>query len=606
MSQGSSIKPIQTLAQVQYERERSEAPLQLSLFRRIFRYAGPYRRTMWWLVFTVLLRGMQGPLLVWSLTAVINGPITAGNMVGLAWGVAGYTLLMLFTEYTLFHRQHLALLIGEGVVHDLRNDIFEKLQQQTMSFFHKTKIGRIISRMSSDAEAVRQGIQNAVFVTLVNAISMLGAAVIMAWTDRWLFAVILLLAPFYVLMYHYFKGWLSRAHRAVQESFSRVTANIAESVVGIRVTQGFVRQDINSEMFGNLITHHAGYNIDVARANGAFAPLLETLNQVVISVIFIVGGYLVLHKGYSDVATLITFYFLANSMLQPLASIGKQYTVAMSCMAGAERVFRLLDNKPEFIDPPDARELPRIEGRVEFRDLSFGYNPEKLVLLDVNFTAEHGQTVALVGHTGSGKSTIINLISKFYLPTSGKLLIDGHDIANVTTRSIRTQMGIVLQSNFLFTGTVMENLRVGRANATDEQVIDAARKLDVLDVIESLPEGFQTLVGERGAGLSLGQRQLICFTRALLADPRIMILDEATSAVDTVTELRIQKALGILLRGRTSFVVAHRLSTIRHASVVLVLDHGRIVERGTHDQLLATGGVYANLYQQFANSGGTR
>lgn len=599
-------KPLQTLAQVQHEQERTQAPLRLNLFRRIFRYAGPYRRTMWWLSVVVVLRGLQVPLLVWALTAVINGPITGGNVVGLAWGVVGYTLLMLFTEYTLFHRQHLALLLGEGVVHDLRDDIFCTLQRQTMSYFHKTKIGRVISRMSSDAEAVRSGVQNAVFTTIVNAITMVAAAAIMAWTDAWLFLVILLLSPLYVFTYHYFKARLSVAHRAVQESFSRVTANIAESVVGIRVTQGFVRQDLNSEMFGNLINDHAGYNVDVARANGAFAPILEMLNQVVVSVIFLAGGYLVIHMGYSDVPTLIAFYFLANSMLLPLTTIGNQYTIAMSSMAGAERVFRLLDTQPSFSDPPGVHDLPQIQGRVEFRDISFGYNPEKLVLLDVNFTAEPGQTVALVGHTGSGKSTIINLISKFYLPTSGTLMIDGHDVTQVRTASLRRQMGIVLQSNFLFTGTIMENLRVGRAEATNEEVIDAARRLDVLDIIEALPDGFQTVVGERGAGLSLGQRQLICFTRAMIADPRIMILDEATSAVDTVTELRIQKALAILLQGRTSFVVAHRLSTIRHASVVLVLDHGRIVERGTHDQLLATGGVYANLYQQFANSGGTR
>ncbi|MCE9591032.1 MAG: ABC transporter ATP-binding protein/permease [Planctomycetes bacterium] len=606
MTQTVQFKPIKTLAHVQMEGETHEAPLRLSLFRRIFSYSGPYRAAMTWLIVSVVLRGLQGPAMVWALSAVVNGPITRGSMNGLWLGVAGYTALMLFTEFTFYHRQHLSLILGEGVVHDLRDDIFRRLQAQTMSYFHRTKIGRIISRVASDAEAVRMGIQNAVFVTAVNFVQMVGAAAIMAWTDRTLFLVVVVMAPLYVGTYHLFKARLSHAHRAVQESFSRVTANIAESIVGIRVTQGFVRQDLNAEMFGNLIADHADYNVAVARASGAFAPILEMLNQVVTSVIFIVGGYLAIHSGHGNVGTLITFYFLTSTMLQPLASIGNQYTVALTAMAGAERVFRMLDTPPDFVDAPDAQDPPPITGRVEFRGLGFEYRPGTPVLIDVNFTAEPGQTVALVGHTGSGKSTIINLLSKFYPPTRGALLIDGHDILKLRGRSLRKQMGIVLQNNFLFTGTVMENLRVGNAEATDEQVIDAARQLDVLDLINDLPEGFQTVVGERGAGLSLGQRQLICFTRALVANPHIMILDEATSAVDTVTEVRVQKALSILLKGRTSFVVAHRLSTIRHADVVLVLDHGRIVERGTHDQLLATGGVYANLYQQFANAGGSR
>jgi ATP-binding cassette subfamily B protein len=424
------------------------------------------------------------------------------------------------------------------------------------------------------------------------------AATILVYASWRLALIVLCFTPIYYLYYFYFRRKLTDAHRAGQESMSRVTANLAESVVGIRVTQGYARQDVNAKMFGELVEDHAGYNLAIARAAGTFSPMLEWLNQIVIATIIVAGGTLVLHYD-QPVDILITFYLMANLMLDPVASLGQQYNIAVQAMAGAERVFRLVDTQPSISDPPEAIRLPPIKGRVEFRNLTFGYDPAKPVLHEINFAAEPGQTVALVGHTGSGKSSIINLISKFYLPTRGEVLVDGHEIRAIDSKSLHKQMGIVLQNNFLFTGTVMENIRVGRAGASDAEVTEAARRIDALDMLEALPEGLHTQVGERGGSISLGQRQLVCFARAMLADPRIIILDEATSAVDTMTEVKIQQALSILLKGRTSFVVAHRLSTIRHADIVLVLDRGRIVERGTHNQLLTTGGVYANLYRQF-------
>jgi len=340
------------------------------------------------------------------------------------------------------------------------------------------------------------------------------------------------------------------------------------------------------------------------------------------------------------VADLILFFLMSSQFFAPLQNLGIQYNQALIAMAGAERVFRLLDLKPDWEDDPAATDLPdprqvqssrfhvqgstdptwnlepgtlnrepgtlnpRLGARVEFRGVCFGYNPERPVLHDINFTAEPGQTIALVGHTGSGKSSIINLVAKFYLPGQGGVFFDGREIRTITSHSLHRQMGMVQQQNFLFGGTVLDNIRLSKPEACEAEVRAAAQRLDCIDILEALPHGLQTEVGEKGAGLSVGQRQLICFTRALLADPRIVILDEATSSIDALTEARLQHALLTLLRGRTSFVVAHRLSTIRHADLVLVLDQGRMVERGTHAQLLAQGGHYAALYRQFVQMDG--
>lgn len=584
------------------DREPDKRPLDLGLITRLIGYMRPYAIKRNWLFLMVILRSIQLPLVAWSIGAVIDGPIAHhAPLSSILWGALGVLAITGSTQIVFHFRQRLALELGEAVIHDLRQQIFVHLLRMPMSFYNQTKIGRIISRVTSDCESLRVGVQDVLFVSLVGVGQMLTAGLLMLYYDWALFSVVVAMSPILWVLNRYFRKKLSTGYRVVQESFSRLTATLAESINGVRVTQAFVRHETNSGLFKDLLDWHGDNVMKAVRLEGLLMPLLELNSQTFIAAILLVGGYRVLSPDIQmPPGDLIRFFFLANIFFSPIQILGNQYNQALTAMAGAERVFGLLDRQPEWTDSPIAYELPPIQGRVELSRVTFGYAPERPVLHEINLAAAPGQTIALVGRTGSGKSSIINLIARFYLPQQGQVLIDGHDTRGITGKSLHHQMGIVWQQNFLFTGTIKDNIRVGKPNASDEEVVQAARQLDCLDLLEALPQGLDTQVGERGASLSLGQRQLVCFARAMLADPRILILDEATSSVDTLTELRLQKSLASLLSGRTSFVVAHRLSTIRSADQILVLEDGHIIQRGTHAELLANGGEYAHLLEQFS------
>ncbi len=584
------------------DREADRAPLNAELIRRIFIYTRPYARRRNWLFVLTFARGLQLPALAWMIGQTINGPIAGQDLPGIYLHAGIYLILVLLMIGTLHLRQRFALELGEAVAHDMRTELFAKLNSLPMSFFNKTKFGRIISRMTSDVDSVRVAVQDVAFVVTIQAVQMTVAAMLMIWYNWKLFSLMLLLVPVIWVVNQNYRREISFQLRKLQETWSRLTSTLAESVGGVRVTQAFVRQEINAGFFRKLVNLHGENNVGVARASAVFIPLLQLKSQLCLGATALLSGYGALKWHgwmHMEAGDLVMFFFLANFFFDPVQIIGNQYNQALTAMAGAERYFRLIDLKPEWTDTAAAKPLPRLSGRVEFDQVGFEYERGRPVISDISFIAEPGQTIALVGHTGSGKTTIVGLLQKFYLPTAGRVLVDGIDLQQATSDSLHAQMGSVQQSNFLFAGTVLDNIRFARPVATEADVRETLNALDCLDLIEGLSEGLQSQVGERSASLSMGQRQLICFARALLVNPRILVLDEATSAIDTITETRLQRALERLLRGRTSFVIAHRLSTIRKADLVLVLDQGRIVERGTHSNLLAARGVYSRLHREF-------
>ena len=509
----------------------------------------------------------------------------------LAWMVGVYLL----SSGATWLQQYLMVDVAQMTIRDLRTDLFAKLQTLSLRYFDRRSHGDLMSVLSNDVDTINNVLSQSVTQLISSFLTIVSVAVMMLVLNVWLALVTMIIIPLILMLAAFIGKHTIRGFREQQQTLGELNGIIEETITGQRVVKAYVREEEVTEDFEDANHRLRGAAIYAQTYAGLMGPLTNLVNNFGMGIVAFVGSWMAV-GGLTTVGVIASFVNYSRQFGFPLNQLAQLYNTVQSALAGAERIFQLLDEQPELEDAPHALSLPSVHGDVVFDDVCFGYDRDVPVLKHVSLRTEPGQTVALVGPTGAGKTTIINLLTRFYDIDSGKILVDGQDIRDIKKGDLRRTLGIVLQDTFLFTGTVMDNIRYGRLDATDEEVI-AAAKLSNADVfIHRLPDGYQTELSERGSNLSQGQRQLLALARAMLADPGILILDEATSSVDTRTEVHIQQALLKLMEGRTAFVIAHRLSTIRGADQILVIDDGEIIERGTHQTLLAQEGFYYNLY----------
>ncbi len=563
--------------------------------RRLLGYLKPY-----W----PLLLG-AGLMVVLGSLARIAGPyltglavdryITKDDLPGLSRIMFVLLGVYIFNWFTDFAQTYITVLVGQKVLYTMRDDLFRHFQRLSVSFFDQREAGDLMSRLTNDTQVINR-ILNAGLVRLIgNFLFLIGVLVAMLMLNWKLALVSMSVLPMMLLSTKFFSKRVRIASRTSREKLGKVSTELEENISGVREVQAFGRERETIREFRSVNAENRDANVQMQTINSAFRPTLDVFGSIGIALVLGFGGAMALNDAIT-VGVIVAFLNYVRRFFQPVRAISNQYTMVQTAIAAAERIFAILDEPPQITDAPDAVDLAQVEGHVVFDHVSFRYTPDTPVLQEVSFEARPGQMIAIVGPTGAGKTTMVNLLMRFYDVDEGRILLDGHDLRQVKQESLRRQIGMVLQDNYLFSGSVMDNIRYGRLDASDEEVIAAARTAGADVFIRALPQGYQTPLRERGSNLSLGQRQLIAIARAILSDPRILILDEATSSVDTRTERAIQAALEKLLHGRTSIVIAHRLSTIRSADQVLVLSEGRIVERGTHTELLTAKGFYYQLY----------
>lgn len=572
------------------------------VINRLLKYLKDYKR-----LFALAALGMLGFTLSslampYLITMAIDGPITNGNLTG--WSISNPSLMLIFIAFIMtgvvnWGSQWLRMLtmayIGRGILFTLRTQMFNHLQKLSMGFYDRHEVGRIMSRVQNDVTALQEVITNGVIDIISDLISLIGIIVILFLMNPKLASATLIIIPIMVLILVIWQKYARKAFMRVRMAISVVNAGLQENISGAKVIQSLSRENENYRRFDNLNEANLDANLSAGRLAAGILPMIELLMGGATALIIIYGGSQAI-AGELLLGQLVGFILYVQRFFEPIRNLAMQYTQLQRAMAGGQRIFEVLDSEPEIVDAPDAVDMPDIKGDIVFENTSFEYVPGIKVLQDINMHIKPGETIALVGATGAGKSTILSLVNRFYEITSGHLKIDGHEIGDITQKSLRQRIGMVLQEPFLFSRTVRDNIMYGREDATEAEMIEAAKAVGAHKFIEQLEHGYDTELQERGSNLSVGQRQLISFARAVLADPRILMLDEATANVDTQTEILIQKALRHLLKDRTSLVIAHRLSTIHDANRIAVFDNGKITEMGTHDELMQKAGMYHQLY----------
>jgi ATP-binding cassette subfamily B protein len=565
------------------------------VLRRLLRYVLPYRRKFYAGIMLMLVAtgaGLAGP---WLIRAAVDSYIMVGNYAGLTAMAGAYVALHAASWLANYWRQLLIAQVGQSVIFDLRRDLFAHLQRLNFRFFDRTPAGVLISRVVNDVGAVQELVSGGILSVITDVVTLGGIVALMISMSPKLALVSFVTMPLLFFVANAFRVRAGRAYRRVRTQIANVTANLQESISGVRVTQSFARERANLQRFDQTNQENMQANMEAVSVFSLFVPLVEFIGSLGTALVLWYGGRFY-GAGEVEAGVIVAFMLYVGRFFGPIRDLTMVYNELQAANAACEKIFGIMDEIPEVVDRPGAIALGDIRGDVSYRNVTFAYHRDQYVLRDINLEIPAGARVALVGPTGAGKSTMVNLLARFYEPTMGAVLVDGVDTRSVTMQSLRRSMGIVLQDTFLFSGTIWDNIRYSRPEATDDEVVAAARAVRAHEFIARLPRGYDTEVRERGVKLSVGQRQLISFARALLADPRILILDEATSSVDAYTEVLIQQALEHLMVGRTSLIIAHRLSTIRTADTIVVMDAGRIVEQGRHQDLLSQAGLYAHLY----------
>jgi len=529
----------------------------------------------------------------------IDHGILKRDLGALSWIVVGFVVAGVATIATSAAQTYFTGWTGERILADLRSKLFKHLQRLSLGYYERNRAGVIISRLTNDVEALDQLVTDGVTSLVQNSLTLVGTAVILFFLEWRLALATLVVLPAMTWATALFRKRSARAYRAVRERLGLVTATLAEDISGMRVVQAFTREAQNERKFKEVNQRYRKANQQTVVLNGLYFPFVDFLSSVATAIVLGYGGYRVF-DGDMTIGTLFAFVGYLSNFFDPVQQLSQLYNTFLAAVAALDKITEVLDEEPEVLDAPDAFPLPQIKGHVSFDDVRFGYGQGVEVLRGITLDVPAGTTVALVGHTGAGKSTIAKLLARFYDVRSGAIRIDDHDVRHVTQESLRRQLGVVPQEGFLFAGTVRDNIAFGKPEAAPDQIVAAAQAVGAHEFILRLEDGYETNLQERGTRLSLGQRQLVAFARALLADPRILILDEATSSVDIGTERRIEQGLRTLLEDRTAFIIAHRLSTIRNADLIVVLEHGQIQEQGTHDELMTRGGLYTSLYGDWA------